>query len=201
MIPSLQQIILEILSRNCSLQFSRELNHVSWFYQKPSVTCLKKRKKTFILILTCRFNGWVIQLRKMQTPLTVWFYKTIMKCLLKGLHQCCISSKKLSKYYDAHTLMPHWIYICMAGQHKFMVNTNLWRTIVSFQNNPHIFKLLVMFDMQHNFDPLPFFKGGVNFNYLAGGIWKIRQGWKYSVGAAFLKGGGGGGEIWYLINF
>ena len=106
--------------------------------------------------------------------------------------------QKVMKYYDAHTLMPHWIYICMAGQHKFMVNTNLWRTIVSFQNNPHIFKLLVMFDMQHNFDPLPFFKGGVNFNYLAGGIWKIRQGWKYSVGAAFLKGGGG----WhFLFNF
>ena len=123
MTPSLQQIIL---SRKCSLQLSRELNHVSWFYQKPSVTCLKKRKKSFILILTCRFNGWVIQLRKMQTPLMVWFYKTIMKCLLKGPHQCCISSKKLSKYYDAHTLMPHWIYICMAGQHKFMKNNSFF---------------------------------------------------------------------------
>ena len=58
-----------------------------------------------------------------------------------------------------------------------------------------------MFDMQHNFDPLPFSKGGVNFNYLAGGIWKIRQKWKYSVGAAFLKkGGGGGAKLCYTFE-
>ena len=57
-----------------------------------------------------------------------------------------------------------------------------------------------MFDMQHNFDPLPFSKGGVNFNYLAGGIWKIRQKWKYSVGAAFLKKGGGVAKLCYAFE-
>ena len=64
--------------------------------------------------------------------------KAIMKCLFKEVQQSYISPTEKFKYW----CLTEFVY-------AYQVNTSLARTGISFQNNCHIFKLLLMFDMQY----------------------------------------------------
>ena len=115
-------------TKSCYLLFNITINrwkNIKW-----------DQKKTLILILTLNSMIELLSnIRKLQISSIVWLIKTIMQCLFKEVYQCYISSKMLP-YQSAVA----WKYWCLIES---------GRTGIPFQNNLHIFKMLIMFDMQY----------------------------------------------------
>ena len=79
-----------------------------------------------------------------------WLYEMIMKCLVKGLRQYHIFSKKLP---NQNTVVFKYCFV-IEFVYEYQAIQSLAGTGVIFQNNLYIFKVLIilfikMFDMQY----------------------------------------------------